>query len=76
MNFHSVLEKGQSFRSISQREQFTDVINASLLWSRSISDLQLIQLIQAQTVKICGGDEENSISPKERSVFTKVNLML
>jgi len=37
--FPSTLDKGQSFRSISRRKDFTSVINACFFWSRSISDL-------------------------------------
>lgn len=41
----STLDKGQSFISIGQRKDFTEVINAYSFWSRSISELQFTQLI-------------------------------
>lgn len=41
----STLDKGQSFISIGQRNDFTEVINSYSFWSRSISELQFTQLI-------------------------------
>lgn len=55
-NFYSAQVKGQSCRSISQREQFTEVTNAHLLWNWSTSAPEGVYLC------VC---EDNGMWPKE-----------
>lgn len=73
VSFPPTLVEDQSFRFIGQKKDFREVINAYFFWNRSISDLQFIYLIWAQTV-VCLEVGQREFVPWKEVYWQKLYL--